>query len=263
LISNLALLQNEAGFDSLFCEVIRRDAYSIYYNTHFWEDPIFNHSTFSPAILEADSYSSLETDEVVTQIIEETRKAQVPSSIYLDRFWRNSKNLERDAIDSGFLIIEQMHILKKSTGSSPLDKVPGIKAGATGDILAWNRAFIESFGIPDTWLAELERRLRLLANDPQTILLAATEEGIPQVSGCSLLHVNPPKCLGVYCVGTLPERRGHGIAKALMGVAESEAKRRSCEVIVLQTIASDGVAPMYLKMGYENAFERDVLQLRE
>jgi len=263
LISNLTLLQNEAGFDSLFCEIIRKDDYSIYYNTHFWDDPIFNHVTISPSILEADSYSCSRTDELLMQIIERTRNVQVPSSIYLDRFWKNSKNLEGDAIDSGFLIIEQMHILKKSMSSLPLDRVPEIKASATGDILAWNRVFIESFGIPGSWLAELEIRLRPLANDPQTILLVATEEGASQVSGCSLLHVNPRNCLGVYCVGTVPERRGRGVAKALMGEAESEAKRRGCEVIVLQTIASDGVAPMYLKMGYENAFDRDVLQLRE
>ncbi len=49
----------------------------------------------------------------------------------------------------------------------------------------------------------------------------------------------------------------------MMAEAEREARQRNCEVIVLQTVASDGVTPMYFKMGYETAFERDVLKFNQ
>jgi GNAT superfamily N-acetyltransferase len=262
LISNSSLLQNEAAFGNLFCDVISGKDFSLYYNSNFWDDPIFNHATFSGSLLDSGNYSSSEAETTFKEIIEEARRIGVPASLFQDRFWKNSKSLEKDAIDFGFLIIEQMHILKKSTQSPALEVANEITVQSTSDVKHWNRAFIKSFAIPQNWIIELERRLARISEDPKTVLLVATEKGSPEASGCSLLHIDPVECMGVYSVGTVPERRGHGVARALMATAEIEAKNRNCEAIVLQTIASDGVAPMYLKMGYETVFERDVLQFR-
>jgi len=183
--------------------------------------------------------------------------------LYVDRFWRNSKSLEKDAIEFGFMIIEQMHILKKATPTFTSQEDPAIEVQATEDTLLWNNAFVKSFAIPENWIKELETRLQQIINDPKTILLVAKEKGFSEASGCSLIHVDPPDCMGVYSVGTIPERRSHGVARALMAAAEIEAMQKKCDTMVLQTLASDGVAPMYFKMGYETAFERDVLQFRE
>ncbi len=263
MITNSSLLQNEVGFDALFCDQISTKDYSIYYNTHFWDDPIFNHVTFADTVLDSESHSPLEVELFFKEIIGKTFRANVPASLYLDRFWRNSKNIEKDAIDFGFLIIEQMHILRKFASSSLLVNTSGIPVGPTTDIALWNKAFIRSFGIPQTWLEELSTRLNQIGKNPKAVLLAAVEDGTNEAAGCSLLLIDPPECLGVYCVGTVPEKRGRGVARALMAAAEDVARKRNCEVLALQTIASDGVAPMYLKMGYETAFERDVLQFRE
>ncbi len=262
MISNSSLLQNEAAFGNLFCDMISGKFFSVYYNQNFSDDPIFNHVTFSSSILDSDNYNSGEVETTFKEAIGKARRLGVPASLFLDRFWRNSRTLEKDAIDFGFLIIEQMHILKKSIKSPLLEGVNEIAAQMTTDVNLWNGAFIKSFAIPQNWIKELERRLAQISRDPKTLLLVAIEKGASEASGCSLLHFDPAECMGVYCVGTLPERRGHGVARALMAAAEIEAMRRNCEAIVLQTIASDGVAPMYLKMGYETAFERDVLQYR-
>ena len=259
LISKTSLLQNEASFDRLFCDVLAQDTYSIFYNRYFSDDPIFNHAKFSDAVLESENYSSSEVQVMFQTIVDRTKEFQIPASLYAERFWNNARSLESDAIDFGFVIIEQMHVLAKTVGSEK-QKDSRIEVSFTEDVELWNNAFVKSFKIPEVWIPELRRRLESALSDPFTRLVVARESGFSEASGCLLLHNTPKNCMGVYCVGTVPERRSRGIAAAMMAEAELEARRVGCEVIVLQTVASDGVTPMYFKMGYETAFDRDVLQ---
>ncbi len=218
--------------------------------------------TFSDAVLDSDEYSSSGLQEMLEEVVDRTNKMQIPASLYVERFWKNSRILEGDAIDFGFVVIEQMHVLTKKVLSASPEGNSRIESAVTKDVQLWNKAFVKSFGIPDTWAPELLRRLNQAVADPTTLLIVAREEGVGEASGCTLLRINPPECLGIYCVGTIPERRSHGVARAMMAEAEREAFERNCRILVLQTLASDGVTPMYLKMGFETTFERDVMQFR-
>ena len=262
MISRNPLLQNESSFDLLFCEVVTQEAFSIYYNSHFSEDPIFNHVFFSDSYLEDTNYSTSKTRIQFEDIVERTERLDVPASLYLERIWKNSNVLGEDAIDFGFMLIEQMHVLKKNLAPTTLPSDSKIEVSGTKDIAAWNQAFVRSFGIPDSWIPELKNRLSSIVNDRRSYLLVALEEGQDYASGCSLLVIEPSAYMGAYCVGTIPERRSHGVARSLMAGAEQLALQNKCDTILLQTLASDGVAPMYFKMGYETAFERDVFQVR-
>jgi GNAT superfamily N-acetyltransferase len=260
-LNTAPLLQNEISFDRLFCDVFASDLFSIYYNIHFSDDPIFNHVTFSDSILDSENYSS-GLEVTFRDIVDQSNMINVPSSLFVERYWKNARGLEQDAVDFGFVVVEQMHVLSKKVPASPTAKNSRITVAQTRDVRMWNEAFVKSFDIPETWTQELANRLMGALADPDTILLVAREEGMREASGCILLHVNPRECLGVYCVGTIPERRSHGVASGMLAEAESQALKRNCETIVLQTVASDGVTPMYLNMGFETAFERDVLQFR-
>ncbi|HXQ92630.1 MAG TPA: GNAT family N-acetyltransferase [Nitrososphaerales archaeon] len=255
------VLQNEFSFDRLFCEVLEGSNYSLYYNSHFSDDPIFNHAAISNYILDSDEYSSIEIASIIDAIIISTENVKVPASIYVERFWKNARKIEGDAIDSGFRIIEQMEVMTKKV-EPPAEECGDIKVDQTRDVDAWNKAFVKSFAIPPGWLPELERRVRISLDDRSTILIMAKEKNLIEPSGCLLMHIDPQDHLGVYCVGTIPERRSHGVAKAMMAKAQGYAFENSCKRILLQTLKSDGVTPMYLNMGFDIAFERDVLQLQ-
>ena len=255
------LLQNEFSFDRLFCDVIASDYFSIFYNRNFSEDAIFNHTSFSSSVLSAKNYDSSETIDTFKEINSKTMELGVPSTLYVERFWENARRLEQDAIEFGFIITEQMHILTKRPRENLQSmEDPAVRPLETEDIDLWNSAFVKSFQIPEGWIPELKRRLCSLVNDHNTGLIIAIEDEAPAASGCLLYTIDPPACTGIYCVGTIPERRSHGVAKSMMDYAENIAVRRGCEIMVLQTLARDGVTPMYLKMGFETAFERDVLQ---
>ncbi len=255
------MLQNEFSFDRLFCDVIVESNFSIYYNAHFSDDPIFNHAAISSSILDSDEYSSIEIAAILDSIVTKTDSVRVPASIYVERFWKNARRFEGDSIDYGFRIIEQMEVLTKGVERPP-EEDTDIRVERTKDINTWNKTFVKSFGIPPSWLSELERRTRMLLDDESTILMIAREKNLIEPSGCLLLHIDPRDHLGVYCVGTIPERRSHGVAKSMMITTQEYAFQNKCRTILLQTLKSDGVTPMYLKMGFAIDFQRDVLQFQ-
>ena len=67
-----------------------------------------------------------------------------------------------------------------------------------------------------------------------------------------------PGIAGVYCVGTVPEHRRHGVASSLLAkgrqIADSEGRS-----LVLQTLESDGALGLYLEKGFEKIYAKRVL----
>ena len=65
---------------------------------------------------------------------------------------------------------------------------------------------------------------------------------------------------GVYCVGTIPELRGRGIATEMLSEAFRFSQKQKTRLI-LQTFASDSVEGFYLKLGFRRAYSKEVLIL--
>jgi GNAT superfamily N-acetyltransferase len=256
------MLENEQSFGKLFSDVYHGSDYLLFYNQVFSDDPIFNHAVISETLLDSKGIS----DEKISDLLKDTRiqakKLDVPASIFVDEFRENALRLEKIGIEDGYRIFEKMEILSKNLGPEPDLSISGtINVSETKDVQMWNAVFVRSFAIPSTWGGELRTRGNRLTSDPNTVLLLAKEKNSSvKASGCLLLHFFPPECAGVYCVGTLPDRRNQGVAKALMDRAESLASEKKAAFVTLQTVKSDGVTPMYLKRGYDLDFERGILQ---
>ncbi len=99
----------------------------------------------------------------------------------------------------------------------------------------------------------------LVENKAVTLLLARESGRKESAQGCLLAFVTPQNLMGIYCVGTDPKWRGRGIAHAMMCFAEEKARRIGCKCMTLQTVTSDGVSPIYKRMGYVTEFERNIL----
>ncbi|MDA4111404.1 MAG: GNAT family N-acetyltransferase [Thaumarchaeota archaeon] len=255
------MLGNEYSFDELFSDVKREDDFTLFYNKYFSDDPIFNHAVVSEKIMDSGDPSEEKILDVLANIKSAASGKQVPASIFVEEFWRHARKFEGAAVEFGFRVIEKMEIMSKVIGDSVMPVSGQIFVDETKDIEKWNATFVRSFGIVDTWRPELRSRGKLIVENSSTVLLLAREKEISaEASGCSLLHFFPEGLVGVYCVGTVPERRFKGVARSLMLKAESIAKQRKSNLILLQTLASDGVFPMYQKMGYGIDFERIVMQ---
>ncbi|MHB8568434.1 MAG: GNAT family N-acetyltransferase [Nitrososphaerales archaeon] len=249
------LLKNENSFDGLFCNKKRLVDSTIYYNANFSDDPVFNHIILDDVLLNHPA----EIESALLAAIEGAESLSLPATLFVEDFWENSKHVQAAAIDSGFRIIEQMKILSKQVRTKSKGNHPhGIHVRTTTDIDEWNNVFSESYVLPHAWNEELLKRERSIVDNQLAILLLATLDETP--AGCMLLREEPKGLIGVYCVGTVPKMRSKGVARAMMDASEEAAREADCKEVVLQTVASDNVTPMYLRLGYEQLFQRNVLQ---
>jgi GNAT superfamily N-acetyltransferase len=250
------LLANECAFDTLFCNVLRKPEYTLYYNAKFSDDPVFNHIVLNESILEED------TPEL-TSILEDTEMTandlSVRSTLFVEDFWKNAARVQQVAIASDYRVVEQMNILSKQVEEpvAPLAN-PQIVLEETTDVYAWNEVFKRSYQIPDTWNEELIIREDVIVKEEKAILVLSRIRQRPV--GCLLLKREPTEVLGVYCVGTIPEMRSRGIARSMLRFSEVLAADNGCKILTLQTISSDNITPLYLKMGYKQQYRRNILE---
>ena len=257
------MLENERSFDRLFSEEFRGKDFLFYYDKAFSDDPIFNHAVPAESVLGSKDVPPNKISDIFEEVRGKARELRVPASVFVEEFWPNARRFETTGIEAGYRVIEKMNVLSKDLVSVAMDssQVSRVTIVQTTDSTGWIEVFMRSFGISEPWRGELERRGEKFAKEPSTsLLLAYPPGGGNNASGCLLLHLHPPECAGIYCVGTVPERRYQGVGNALMWKAESLALEKKCHFAVLQTVNSDGVTPMYLKLGYHVDFDRVVMQ---
>jgi ribosomal protein S18 acetylase RimI-like enzyme len=250
------LVSNEHYFHELFSDKTVGKSFTLYYNSNFADDPIFNH-----AVLKANSRSE-NSEEILASIRSAAEKTEVPASIFVDKYASWAESFEKAAMEIGYRVADTMTVLSKPLEKRSTSRVDSrIVSFTTKDFELWNDIFMRSFRIGISWKNELLRREAMFLNDRRVTLFLAGEDGSGfPASGCLLLAITPDDCSGIYSVGTLPERRGRGVARSMMDAAEAYASNRGCKTVTLQTLNSDDVAPMYLKMGYRVDFLRDILQ---
>lgn len=251
------LLSNEEGFGRLFSNYEEFQSFSLYSNPTFSEDPIFNHFVLNERVVEQSSA------EVLIPVIEQLKKISTSlafkTTVFLENLWNNSSLLGKLAVDNGFRVRDKMEILSKYVVSkSPIDHEVEINVRITKDYANWNKIFVSSFEIPESWNEELLSREEAATKNDSVNLILGREPGSDEDRGCLLSFLDESKVMGIYCVGTLPGWRGRGIAKMMMNFVENNARDLGCKLLTLQTINSDGVSPMYKKMGYRTEFERDI-----
>ena len=98
------MLENESSFDRIFCDVFETKLFKMFYNSHFSDDTLFNHSVISKEILDSENNDTSSHSEIFEEIKVEARKRKVPPSIFVEGFWRNSQSILKSAIDSGYII---------------------------------------------------------------------------------------------------------------------------------------------------------------
>jgi GNAT superfamily N-acetyltransferase len=267
------LLENEHSFHRQFSDVMKfpSEHLTLFYNTKFGEvaDPVFNHFLFDEAVLVGDE-SSDGLEKSFEEMKHEEKVTRIKIGLFVEDFWPKAKVIENLAVDSNYVISDSMEILSKtlpeateSRSLNPTDlafEEKGIKVNLTSEVQTWNDIFSESFSIPASWMEELVRREKAIVKRPNAFFVLAGFESSPASAGL-LAYRMPERCLGIYCVGTVPKSRGKGLAQAMLQFTEKLAGNLGCTVLTLQTIDSDGVSGMYKKIGYSTDFRRNVFMM--
>lgn len=257
------LLQNEESFDLLFCDLRKFPEHlSLYFNKDFEEDPVFNHFIFDESLLVRSESVGAELDAVFARALSEENQRRLRLSFFMEDFWDRRQEIEKAGVDAGYIILDNMEILSKPVGNATREAYADsdVRAFLSEDYELWNDLFIQSFGIPLSWKEELLRRERKAVENPDAFFIIAEMIGNEaKPAGCLLGYRMPDECMGIYCVGTINEFRGRGVARSMLDFAEELAQSKACKVLTLQTLSSDHVSPMYKKLGYKTDFQRDIL----
>ncbi len=256
-----SMLANERSFDRLFCDCVNSKFFTACFNASFTDDPVFSHIIIEDTVTTLVNPASV-LEQIITDSLNTAKRLNFPVSIFVDKYLPWSEKFEKIAIDFGLRIGERMNLLSKMVETVSATRGDA-KCEITTDADMWNEVFMSSYKILESWREELLAREKSFVQDSKTLLLLAREKGVEsKPSGCLLIHIEPRDWAGIYCVGTLPEKRHRGIAREMLLTAESLARERGCRFLTLQTIESDGVTPMYQKLGYKVEFQRDILQMK-
>ncbi len=158
----------------------------------------------------------------------------------------------RGLLDTGYRQTDTMTVLR-STALPKAGQEPEV--GRSTDPEGWSRAYLLSFYGDEGMTEVVEPIVSSLRRSRSVTLLEAKTRG--ETAGV-LAMCRTPGILGVYCVGTVPEFRGHGTATALLAQAirTASAEKRS---LILQTLTSDGALRFYLRRGFEVMYAKRVL----
>lgn len=146
----------------------------------------------------------------------------------------------------GYVSFDEMSIMQ--LGHSEFKKAPDLKVLRGRDVEAteWATTYALSF-YGDLSLQEPVANIAdRLAREPSVVLFAGEKDG--KTLG-ALAAFRTSGLLGVYCIGTLGEHRGMGVAGSLIHEASKVASAEG-RLLVLQTIVSDGVEQFYARGGF-------------
>jgi GNAT superfamily N-acetyltransferase len=122
--------------------------------------------------------------------------------------------------------------------------------------IEWTVAYLSSFYGNSLLKKQVADIVERLAKEPSITLFAGEEDG--KTVGV-LATFRTQKLLGVYCVGTLEEYRGKGVAGSLL----HEANRIALEegrLLILQTLLSDGVEGFYSNGGFRRLYLKHMMR---
>jgi N-acetylglutamate synthase-like GNAT family acetyltransferase len=123
-----------------------------------------------------------------------------------------------------------------------------------GKLERWATVYLEAF-YGDTKIMEVVvRTLGRVSRNKDATLILASRDGKP--AGCLALF-RSQGVLGVYCVGTVPDMRGEHVASTMLDLASKLAIKENRK-LVLQTILSDSVEPLYLKLGFKRLYLKEL-----
>jgi ribosomal protein S18 acetylase RimI-like enzyme len=68
--------------------------------------------------------------------------------------------------------------------------------------------------------------------------------------------------MGLYCLGTISNFRGRGVAKKMIGVSLRIAQQQRLDPLFLQTFTNEGLFPLYKKLGFRFVYKKRVYALK-
>ncbi|MFQ5970080.1 MAG: GNAT family N-acetyltransferase [Nitrososphaerales archaeon] len=230
---------NENGFVALWSDRVQLDCAVLYANSVMFDDPFFNRVTD----IDCKAF-----DAVLQSAEREFAKREVKPFLHC----LSNDRLKVELRKRGFVIHDTMSVLLYE-GQYKLKYAPSISIQETSrDRLdVWFDLFCQSFST-ENWREEITGRVRNSLEKMQ--LYIAYDSNSP--AGCVALF-KKQTFLGLYCLGTVAQYRGKGIATALISKSVDIARENNLKLF-LQTFKADDLISYYIKRGFTQIYTKVV-----
>lgn len=238
--------RNEEGWFSLWCEKLDLGSALLFTNDDF-DEPAFNHVTH---ILAEEG----EVEGLIRKVTEHYRSRRLTPFFYVSPLTR-PPTFAQSLESMGFMKYDTMAIMKLEGHEPSKNRGVQVREMNKGTLDAWADAFIRAFYSDPNLVTKVKRPVEKIFTDPHAKLYVAYVDNRP-VGTVALYSLN--KVGGAYCLGTLPEYRGRGIATALLQTVISESSMQGNEFLCLQVMKQDRVERFYTSKGFRVAFRRTI-----
>lgn len=223
---------NDMGFTGTWSNKKKFDCGTLYSNPQLLDDVFFNKLSDVTCL----------SGDMVDKSIEHFRKNHlVPCAYSL-----NYPEFDSLLIKKGFSYHDIQHVLKKRT--IPTKNTNAVKI--THDTIdLWTKIFCEAYDCP-TWSKPVSSILR---QSLQSVDYFVDESG----SSCMALY-EKDSVLGLYCLGTVPDKRNRGTAASLIDFASNQVHSKNLEFLMLETYRKDNLLEFYSKLEFEQVYSKTV-----
>ncbi len=226
--------ENEFGFVAHWGKVITLECGTLFINPNLPNDLFFDKLTNITCL----------SEKMLNEALDIFQKNNMRAFVYA----LNDQKLEDLLQRKKFTFYDTQHVLIKTT---PMEiqnfQVHHI---AKKDSLLWAEIFCKSYDCYE-WFDEVNSIVRNSSSNIEYLVDAEHN-----ASCVALYEVN--SILGLYCLGTLPEKRQKGLAKLLVNYALNKVKIKNLDFLMLETYQRDDLLQFYAKLGFKKVYEKKI-----
>jgi len=226
--------ENDLGFTAVWSTMKELEGGTLFINTKLPNDLFFDKLTNITCL----------SEKMIDDVIEIFHK----NNMHLFVYALNNQKLEELLLKKNFKFYDTQHVLRKSDISD--DKNFPVRHIEKKDSILWAEIFCKSYDCYD-WIDEVNR----IVQDSYSQVEYLIDEK-HNASCVALFEKN--SILGLYCLGTLPEKRKKGLAKLLINYALNRVKSRNLDFLMLETYQRDDLLDFYSKLGFKKVYEKQV-----
>jgi len=223
---------NDNGFTGIWSNASQLECGTLFLNPKLPDDVFFDKLT----------NVTCTSEKMIDESVEQSQKNHSKLYIYSLNYPEFEDLLKR----KGFVYYDTQHVLKKRTLPS---KKPQTTKISYDNIALWTKIFCEAYDCQE-WTEPVNS---ILENS-----LSSTEYFVDESNSSCMALYEKNSILGLYCLGTIPNRRKQGTATSLIDFALHEVNSRNLKFLMLETYGRDNLSEFYSNLGFESVYHKTI-----
>ena len=226
---------NDNGFTGIWSGTQQLECGTLFLNPKLSDDIFFDKLT----------NVTCTSEKMIDESLERFQKNHSRPYVYSFNYPEFENMLEK----KGFVYHDTQHVLKKNTLPS---KKPHATKVSDDTIPLWTKIFCDAYDCQE-WVKPVNS---ILENSLSSVDYYIDESN----SSCMALY-EKNSILGLYCLGTVPDRQRLGTAASLIDFALHEVDSKNLEFLMLETYERDNLSKFYSNLGFERVYDKKIFTI--